>query len=109
MKLQISGKHVELGEALRSRINDELVSSIGKYFGRGGDADVVVSRSGHSFRVDCAVRLASGQGLESHALGEDAHAAFDGALTDRHPVRRYKRRLKNHHHASPTGWTKSPR
>ena len=101
MKLQISGKHVELGEALRSRINDELVSSIGKYFGRGGDADVVVSRSGHSFRVDCAVRLASGQGLESHALGVDAHAAFDGAMTKIEArIRRYKRRLKNHHHPS---------
>lgn len=101
MKLQISGKHVELGEALRSRINDELVSSIGKYFGRGGDADVVVSRSGHSFRVDCAVRLASGQGLESHALGDDAHAAFDAALTKIEArIRRYKRRLKNHHHPS---------
>ncbi len=78
-----------------------LVSSIGKYFGRGGDADVVVSRSGHSFRVDCAVRLASGQGLESHALGEDAHAAFDAALTKIEArIRRYKRRLKNHHHPS---------
>jgi ribosomal subunit interface protein len=99
MKVQISGKHVDVGEALRSRINDELISSIGKYFERGGDADVVVSRSGHSFRVDCAVRLASGQGLESHALGGDAHAAFDGALTKIETrVRRYKRRLKNHHH-----------
>lgn len=101
MKLQISGKHVDVGDALRSRINDELVSSIGKYFGRGGDADVVVSRSGHSFRVDCAVRLASGQHLDSHALGGDAHVAFDGALTKLEArIRRYKRRLKNHHHPS---------
>src|ERR1700743_2891715 len=99
MKVQISGKHVDVGDALRSRISDELTLSIGKYFERGGDADVVVSRTGHSFRVDCAVRLASGQGLESHALGGDAHSAFGGALTqieDR--IRRYKRRLKNHHH-----------
>jgi ribosomal subunit interface protein len=99
MKVQISGKHVDVGDALRSRISDELLSSIGKYFERGGDADVVVSRSGHSFRVDCAVKLASGHGLESHALGGDAHAAFDGALTKIEArLRRYKRRLKNHHH-----------
>jgi ribosomal subunit interface protein len=101
MKVQISGKHVELGEALRSRIDTELVASIGKYFVRGGDADVVVSRSGHSFRVDCTVRLASGHGLESHALGDDAHTAFDAALTKIEArIRRYKRRLKNHHHPS---------
>jgi ribosomal subunit interface protein len=101
MKVQISGKHVDLGDALRSRVNEELLGSIGKYFERGGDADVVVSRSGHSFRVDCAVRLASGQGLETHALGGDAHAAFSGALTKLEArIRRYKRRLKNHHHPS---------
>ncbi|HUO22408.1 MAG TPA: ribosome-associated translation inhibitor RaiA [Caulobacteraceae bacterium] len=101
MKVQISGKHVDLGEALRSRIDAELVASIGKYFVRGGDADVVVSRSGHSFRVDCAVRLASGHGLESHALGDDAHTAFGGALNKIEArIRRYKRRLKNHHHPS---------
>jgi ribosomal subunit interface protein len=101
MKMQISGKHVDVGEALRSRITDELLGSIGKYFERGGDADVVVSRSGHSFRVDCAVRLASGQGLESHGMGADAHNAFDAALTKIEArIRRYKRRLKNHHHPS---------
>jgi ribosomal subunit interface protein len=101
MKVQISGKHVDVGDALRSRINDEIVASIGKYFVRGGDADVVVSRTGYSFRVDCTVRLASGHGLESHALGDDAHAAFGGALNKIEArIRRYKRRLKNHHHPS---------
>lgn len=104
MKAQISGKHVDVGDALRSRISDELLSSIGKYFERGGDADVVVSRSGHSFRVDCTVRLASGHGLESHALGADAHGAFDGALAKIEArLRRYKRRLKNHHHPARDG------
>ena len=99
MNVQISGKHVDVGDALRSRINREIIASIGKYFVRGGDADVTVSRTGHSFRVDCAVRLASGQGLESHAMGGDAHAAFDGALDKIEArIRRYKRRLKNHHH-----------
>ena len=65
MKVQISGKHVDVGDALRARISDELLSSIGKYFERGGDADVVVSRSGHSFRVDCAIRLPSGQRFQT--------------------------------------------
>jgi ribosomal subunit interface protein len=90
---------MDVGEALRSRISDELLSSIGKYFERGGDADVVVGRSGHSFQVDCTVRLASGQRLESSGAGGDAHAAFDAALTKVEArIRRYKRKLKNHHH-----------
>ncbi len=80
MRVQVSGKHVAVGEALRTRIGDDLTGAIGKYFERGGDADVVVSRDGHGFRVDCNLTLATGQALRSHGLGGDAHAAFSQAL-----------------------------
>lgn len=97
MQVQVSGKHVDVGEALRTRVADEITSSIGKYFERGGDAEVIVSRDGHAFRVDCDVRLASGQHLYSHALAGDAHAAFDQALGKiQTRIRRYKHRLKDH-------------
>src|SRR5205085_702921 len=101
MQVQVSGKHVDVGQALRERVGDELQNSIGKYFDRGGDADVVVSRDGFSFRVDCAVTLASGQMLQSHGLGGDAHAAFSQALQKIETrVRRYKRRLRSHDNAA---------
>jgi ribosomal subunit interface protein len=97
MKVQISGKHVAVGEALKTRVTEELLSSIGKYFDRGGDAEVVVSRDGHGFKVDCVVMLASGQALQSHGLGGDAHAAFSAAVDKIETrIRRYKRRLKSH-------------
>ena len=38
MQVQVSGKHLAVGEALRSRVSDEISTSIGKYFDRGGDA-----------------------------------------------------------------------
>jgi len=99
MQILVSGKHVDVGDALGSRISQELEDGIGKYFERGGEnAEVVVSRDGHQFKVDCWVRLASGQTLVTHGLGGDAHAAFSeslGKLEKR--VRRYKRRLKDHH------------
>jgi ribosomal subunit interface protein len=98
MRIQVSGRHVDVGEALRTRIGEDLTSSVGRYFERGGDAEVVVSRDGgHGFRVDCAVSLASGQHLQSHGLGGDAHAAFSQALEKVEVrIRRYKRRLKSH-------------
>lgn len=97
MQVQVSGKHVAVGEALRERVTDEINATISKYFERGGAADVVVSKEGHSFKVDCSVRLASGQHLESQGLGADAHTAFDVALGKIETrVRRYKRRLKSH-------------
>jgi len=99
MQVQVTGKHVDVGEALRSRVSAELSSNIGKYFDRqGGGADVVVSRDGHGFRVDCAVTLASGQQLTTHGLGGDAHLAFDAASAKMQKrIRRYKNRLKDHH------------
>ncbi len=103
MQVQVSGKHVDVGDALRSRIVEEISGKMGKFFERGGDAEVVVAREGHLFRVDCLVTLASGQQVVTHAFGGDAHGAFDGAL-DRieKQVRRYKRRLKNHR-GGPSG------
>ncbi|HEV7157594.1 MAG: ribosome hibernation-promoting factor, HPF/YfiA family [Dongiales bacterium] len=97
MRVQVSGRHVDVGEALRTRINDQLSESIGRYFERGGDAEVVVARDKYGFRVDCSVALASGQMLQSHGIGADAPAAFNQALEKiAVRIRRYKRRLKSH-------------
>ena len=101
MRVQVAGKQVDVGEALRGRIADDLTNGIGKYFERGGDAEVVVSRDGHGFRVECVVVLATGQPLQSHGLAADAHAAFSLALAKIETrIRRYKRRLKSHTHAA---------
>ena len=99
MDVQVSGKHVAVGDALTTRITDELTTAIGRYFERGAiNAEVMVRKDGHDFCVDCIVRLASGQQLVSAGKGPDAHAAFDAALQKIETrVRRYKRRLKNHH------------
>ena len=96
--IQVSGRQMELGDALRSRIADELVAGIGKYFVRGGSAEVVVGRDGPGVFADVVVHLASGQQLVARGVGGDAHAAFDAALTKTQTrIRRYKRRLVNHH------------
>ena len=82
MQVQVSGKHVDVGDALGSRISQELEDGIGKYFERGAqDAEVVVSKEGHSFKVDCWVRLASGQTIVTSGMAGDALAAFTESLS----------------------------
>jgi ribosomal subunit interface protein len=99
MQTQVTGKHVDVGDALRARVSDAISASIGKYFDReGGGADVVISREGHSFKADCAITLGTGQQLTTHGLGADAHMAFDAAMAKlQKRIRRYKNRLKDHH------------
>ena len=98
MNVTVSGRRMAVGDALRSRIAEELVAGVGKYFERGGSAEVTVHKDGHSVCVDVVVLLATGQQLVVSGQGGDAHAAFDAALTKLETrIRRYKRRLVNHH------------
>lgn len=97
MDVNVSGKHMDVGDALRSRIAEELTASVGRYFERGGEADVFVGKEGHSVCVDIVLRLANGQRLVAKGVGGDAHSAFTTALVKVETrIRRYKRRLVAH-------------
>lgn len=98
MRVQVAGRHMDVGEALRTRISEELSAGISKYFNRATDALVTVEKDGPRYGVDCVVHLASGITLEVGGKGGDAHGAFDDALGKiEKRVRRYKSRLRNHH------------
>jgi len=99
MRIQVAGRQLDVGEALRTRIESELASGVGKYFNRATDAVVTVAKNGGgSVEVDCTVHLSSGISLQAEGHGGDAHSAFDDAMGKLEKrVRRYKRRLKNHH------------
>lgn len=100
MRVQVAGRQMDVGEALRTRIESELSSSVSKYFNRATDAVVTVSKNGGGvgIEVDCTVHLPSGISLQAEGHGGDAHSAFSDAVEKlERRVRRYKRRLRNHH------------
>lgn len=98
MKIQIAGKHMELGDSLKERIAEGLEASVRKYFDRPSEGNVTVSKRGHETQVDCQVHLPSGIVLQSHGHATDPYAALENALDKMEKrVRRYKRRLKDHH------------
>lgn len=98
MQITITGKHIDVGDALRAHVEGNMVAAVGKYFDRPVDAHVVFSRAGHAFKCDSSVHLATGLKAQAHAVSDEIYAAFDQA-TDRieKQLRRYKRRLKDHH------------
>lgn len=98
MQTKIIGKDFDLGDALRTHVADRLSERIHKYFGRPAESMVTFSKEGPEIRCDAVVHLSSGIVLAAQDQGGDAYAAFDGALEKLEKrVRRYKRRLKNHH------------
>jgi ribosomal subunit interface protein len=98
MDVQVSGKNIDLGDALQAHVADRLSEGVTKYFGRGADAVVTFARERHLVECEMTAHLDSGVFLAAHGDGGDAYAAFETALEKLEKrVRRYKRRLKKHH------------
>ncbi|WP_270373987.1 ribosome hibernation-promoting factor, HPF/YfiA family [Marinicauda sp. Alg238-R41] len=98
MHIQFVSKNIDVSPALRERIEDRVISGTGKYFSRPGEAFVVATKEGSGFKVDCSLHLPSGAFLQASGTAGDAYAAAEAAVEHLEKrLRRYKRRLKDHH------------
>lgn len=98
MQLSINGKQLDIGSALRDHIEQQIPTIVGKYFLNPTDANVTVSKEGPSFRTDITVHVGKGIIVQGHSLSGDPYAAFDAAANHvAKRLRRYKRRLRDHH------------
>jgi ribosomal subunit interface protein len=98
MQFLVTGKQIDVGQALKQHIETSLTGLVEKYFGTGIEAHTVISREAHRVCADVSVHIGRGILLQGSEKGADAYAAFDGAA-DRiaKRMRRYKRRLRDHH------------
>lgn len=97
MNLRVSGKHMEIGDSFRARIEDRVGEAVDKFFDGGFTGHVTVEKSGSRFSADCVVRLDTGITLQATGQGQRPEGAFDSAAERiEKRLRRYKRRLKSH-------------
>jgi ribosomal subunit interface protein len=98
MRYQISGKQLDVGAALQGHVEAQLGEVLGKYPGRPTDAHVIFSRDAHEYVCDTTVHLSTGLTTQAKARAAEIYAAFDQCAErmDKQ-LRRYKRRLKDHH------------
>lgn len=97
MHITVSGKQIDLSDALRARVSEHLDNIAAKYFDHALEANVTFSRARSFFT--CDINLHAGRGLVLRGEGEaaDAHSAFDDAsehIATR--LRRYRRKVKQH-------------
>mgnify|MGYP001801388354 FL=1 len=98
MQYQISGKQIDIGDALQTHVRDELGGVVQKYAERPTNANVVFSKSAHEFVCEATVHLSTGLTAQAKAHATEIYAAFDACSEKMEKqLRRYKRRLKDHH------------
>ncbi len=98
MRYQISGKQIDIGEALQTHVKMELGQVVDKYAERPTDANIVFSRSAHEYVCEATVHLSTGLTAQAKAHATEIYAAFDACNEKMEKqLRRYKRRLKDHH------------
>jgi ribosomal subunit interface protein len=97
MQITVSGKQIELSDALRERVSHELAGITGKYFEHAQDARVTFERSRLGFTCDIDLHAGRGLTLRGEAESNDAYSAFDKAAVHvGKRLRRYRRRVNDH-------------
>jgi ribosomal subunit interface protein len=98
MRYQISGKQIDIGEALQTHVKAELGEVVEKYAQRPTDCIVVFSRVAHEFHCETVIHLSTGLTAQAKGHAGEIYAAFESCREKMDKqLRRYKRRIRNHH------------
>jgi ribosomal subunit interface protein len=98
MQISVTGKQLDLGEALIAHVTERLTSAVAKYFDNAVQSQVVFNREAHLFRSECLVHVGGGISMQAEAEADEIYASFDMALSHlEKQLRRDKRRRRNHH------------
>jgi len=98
MQVTVTGKQIDVGDALRDHATATTIAIVERYFGKATEAHVVFARERHQYKAEISVHAGRGLSVQSSGAAEDPYVAFDGAAEriDKR-LRRHKRRLRNHH------------
>ena len=108
MQYQITGKQIDIGEALQPHVKAGLGEMVAKYPGRPTDANVVFSKSGHEHICEAVIHLSTGLTVQAKGLDHEIYAAYEKCQDKMDKqLRRYKRRLKDHHRERPVELTEA--
>ena len=101
MPFRVSGKNIELGEALRERVGARVLEAVTKYFDGGYSGHVTVGKEAFGFHTECVLHLDSGIVLRADSMAADAYISTDQAAENLEKrLRRYHRRLKDYRSAN---------
>ena len=104
MQVTVKGMHLDVGDALRSHVEENLTHAAQKYFSNPIDATVIFTKEkNHRFKANISIRVSKGAVLEAQFEADDPYPAFDEAA--RRVAKRlgkYKDKLRDHHRDEDT-------
>lgn len=104
MSLRVSGKNMNIGDALREHVQTRLGAASAKYFDGSVSGHVTIAPEGSGFRADCTLHLGSGISLQADGRAQEPYACFDQAAERiEKRLRRYKTRIKGQKKAPASG------
>ena len=79
--LRVTGHGLDLGEALRGRVEERMAGTLSKYLDSHMNGTcsghVTLRRDGTAYRTDCVLHLVSGLTLEASGASHDPHSSFE--------------------------------
>ena len=98
MHIQVNGHQIDVGDALRQHVEERFAAAVFKYSENPIDCVVTFSRDRHELICDVTAHLSTGLTAKAKGRATDIYAAAEGACERvEKQLRRYKRRLKDHH------------
>lgn len=98
MQTQITGKKIEIGDALRTQTENKIQEVITKYALTPLESSVTYSKSGHTIRCDIEMHLARELYVRAHDETLDAYLSLEQTVeTFEKRLRRHKKRLIDHY------------
>ncbi|WP_375687445.1 ribosome hibernation-promoting factor, HPF/YfiA family [Pseudooceanicola sp. LIPI14-2-Ac024] len=98
MRYQITGKQLDIGDALQTHVKDGMDEVVAKYAMRPTEAVVIFSKNAHEYVCEATVHLSTGLTAQAKAHANEIYSAFEGCNEKMEKqIRRYKRRLRDHH------------
>ncbi len=98
MRYQISGRSIDIGEALQTHVKAELGEVVEKYAQRPTETIVTFSKVAHEHVCETIIHLSTGLTAQAKGHATEIYAAFESCREKMDKqLRRYKRRLRSHH------------
>ena len=101
MNLTITGKQIELGEALRTHVTERLHAAVSKYYDRAVEGQVIFSREAHLFAAELSVHVGTGISATAKAEDVEIYACANAAIEKLEKQLRRDKRKRRNHHAGP--------